>query len=102
MLELEGRFAPIDDGGLTAMGAWGRLLAEWEPREVSAPTLLIRASEPMPGISADGEWRSSWDFAHSSVEVAGDHFTMMEDHVVETARALQEWLSSTLAGLEVS
>jgi thioesterase domain-containing protein/NADP-dependent 3-hydroxy acid dehydrogenase YdfG/acyl carrier protein len=102
MLALEGGFVPIGDRSLTAMGAYGRLLAEWEPREISASTLLIQASEPMSGVSADGEWRSSWDFAHSSVEVAGNHFTMMEDHVAETARALQEWLSSTLVGLEVS
>jgi acyl transferase domain-containing protein/acyl carrier protein len=96
MLDRQDSSAPLSDVRLTAMGAYGRLFTEWQPREIHAPTLLIGASEPMPGIAADGEWRSSWDFAHSSVEVAGNHFTVLEDHAAATAQAVDDWLSTIL------
>jgi acyl transferase domain-containing protein/NADP-dependent 3-hydroxy acid dehydrogenase YdfG/acyl carrier protein len=102
MLERGGRSIAMSDVRLTAMGAYGRLLAEWQPAEVAAPTLLVRASEPMPGAAIEGDWRSSWDLAHSAIDVSGNHFTIMEDHVEDTAQAVQDWLLNTFAEREMS
>jgi acyl transferase domain-containing protein/NADP-dependent 3-hydroxy acid dehydrogenase YdfG/acyl carrier protein len=88
----------LNDVRVMAMGAYGRLLSEWVPVEVAAPTLLVQASEPMSAEPTGDEWRSAWRFAHSAVEVPGDHFTMMEDHAEATARAVEGWLLTTFEG----
>jgi acyl transferase domain-containing protein/thioesterase domain-containing protein/acyl carrier protein len=101
MLEREARAVPINDARLLAMGAYGRLFGEWEPTDLAAPTLLVQASEPMPGSPEDGEWRSSWEFADSVLSVPGNHFTMMEDHAQTAAQAVQDWLSTMFDEQEV-
>ena len=93
MLEREGAYMSVDDVRLTAMLAYGRLLQEYEPPQLDSAVLLVRASEPMRGMAEDGEWRSSCDMAHSVVDVPGDHFTVMEEHVRSTAQAVEEWLA---------
>ncbi|HUN78826.1 MAG TPA: type I polyketide synthase [Solirubrobacteraceae bacterium] len=99
ILARDGAFVSIDDARLTAMAAYMRLLSDWEPVELAAPTLLVRASEPMPDAPDDDGWRASWSSAHGTVEVPGDHFTIIEEHAAATARAVGEWLSATdLAG----
>jgi hypothetical protein len=50
------------------------------------------------GVSENGDWRASWDFDHVTVDVPGDHFTIMEDHADEAARAVQGWLSTIVNG----
>jgi thioesterase domain-containing protein len=84
----------LDDTRLTAMGAYERLRAGWEPGPIGAPTLLIRASEPLAPWDGPGDWRSSWDHPHVPVDVPGNHFTMMQEHAESTARALRTWLAS--------
>jgi acyl transferase domain-containing protein/thioesterase domain-containing protein len=85
----------LTDARLTAMGAYMRLLADWEPAEIAAATLLVRATGPMPGLSAEGEWRSSWAHTHDVVDVPGDHVSMMAEHAGSTAGAVEGWLSKT-------
>jgi rifamycin polyketide synthase module 1/2/3 len=84
---------PVDDNRLTAMAAYGRLLVEWEPSEIAAPVLALRAGAPAAGVSAEPAWGAAWDLARSTVDVPGDHFTLMEEHVDSTAQAVREWLS---------
>jgi polyketide synthase 12 len=97
MLEREGAYVPMSDTRLTAMGAYSRLLVDWRPTEITAPTLFVGATEPLPGISTDSEWRASWSLAHLRVEVPGNHFTMLEDHAAATAQAVRNWLLTTFA-----
>jgi mycoketide-CoA synthase len=92
MLERDGAYVSMSDDRLTAMGAYCRLLGEWQPVEIDAPTVLLRATEPIAGEASEGEWRSSWGFAHETLEVAGNHFTIMEDNAHMTAQAVQDWL----------
>ncbi len=85
-------FLPPDDHRLTAMGGYLRLLSEWTHTPVDAPTLLVRATDPLPAWR-DGEgWRSTWDGAHTETEVPGDHFSMMEAEAAGTAAAVHDWL----------
>ncbi|MFD4631739.1 type I polyketide synthase [Streptomyces sp. NPDC058284] len=98
MFAREERAAPMDGTRLTAMGRYFRLLDTWTPPEVKAPTLLVRAREPLgtpdPGA---GDWRATWPTARCVVDVPGDHFSLMEEHVGTTARAVADWLDTVLA-----
>ncbi|WP_277743842.1 type I polyketide synthase [Streptomyces sp. LX-29] len=82
-----------DDDCLTAMGGYDRLFADWRPKAVAAPTLLLRAVEPLPGYPAE-DWRASWQLAHTAVDVPGDHFTVIGEHAPDTLRAMADWLST--------
>jgi acyl transferase domain-containing protein/thioesterase domain-containing protein/acyl carrier protein len=87
----------MGDDRLTAMGAYMRLLGGWRPKELAAPTLLVCAGEPMAGYAEDDQWRSSWDACDETVEVPGNHFTMIEDSADSTAEAIHVWLANSLA-----
>jgi thioesterase domain-containing protein len=96
MLEREETYVAVTDAGLTAMGAYARLLREWTPAAIVSPTLLVQATQPMSGTPEGAEWGSSWDFAHATVAVPGDHFTMMEEHADATAQAVAKWVLDVL------
>ncbi|MFB8058162.1 type I polyketide synthase, partial [Kitasatospora purpeofusca] len=97
MFAREDRAAPMDGARLTAMGGYFRLLDDWKPPAVDAPLLLVRASTPLGRPSAEaGDWRSTWDGADTVVDVPGDHFSIMEQHVATTGDAVADWLGSTL------
>ncbi|QLE75755.1 SDR family NAD(P)-dependent oxidoreductase [Streptomyces rectiverticillatus] len=81
---------------LTAMGRYMRLFDDWAAPRIAAPTLLVRASEPMPsGATADGgDGRAAPpEHVDTIVEVAGNHYSMMEDHAATTAAAVESWLA---------
>ena len=92
MLAGEGSHPAVSEDTLTAMGAYLGMLSRWTPDETVAPTLLVRASNPMPGIVQNGDWRATWTARHVSIEVPGSHLTIIEDHADSTARAIEEWL----------
>lgn len=87
----------LTDTRLTAMGWYTRFVMEWELRPVAAPTLMVHASLPMPGVDGDRAWRPEWPFPHETVDVRGDHFTMLQEHADETARAVEAWLGVRLS-----
>ncbi|TCO44763.1 acyl transferase domain-containing protein [Actinocrispum wychmicini] len=90
MFEREEMFARMDAARLTAMAWYFELLAEWEPRPLSVPTLLVRSSEPpVPGAE---DWQTDWESANTVIDVPGNHFTMMEAHASTTAQAVHDWL----------
>ncbi|MFE7563896.1 SDR family NAD(P)-dependent oxidoreductase [Kitasatospora sp. NPDC057500] len=94
MIEREDGYVPMDDTRLTAMGGYVRLFHGWQPTPIQAPTLLVRATEPMFGWSRDGDWRSSWTLPHSAVDTPGNHFSLMEEHAAATARTVDAWLTT--------
>ncbi|MGW4131971.1 SDR family NAD(P)-dependent oxidoreductase [Amycolatopsis japonica] len=81
-----------DDTRLTAMGAYLRLFADHVPAATGVPTLLVRASEPLEAWRDRAGWQSGWALPHDTVDVEGDHFTMLERHAGTTAEAVREWL----------
>jgi thioesterase domain-containing protein len=85
-------YASISDARWIAMGAYHRLFANISLTEIAAPTLLVRATEPMAEIDKDREWRSSWNFAYEVTDGAGDHFTMTTKYAASTAEAIDDWL----------
>jgi acyl transferase domain-containing protein/thioesterase domain-containing protein len=86
--------AGVDDTRLSAMGGYGRLFADWEPRELAAPTVLLRATEPAWEIEAGSGWRASWPYPHLAVDVQGDHFSMLAEHAGSAAGAVADVLVS--------
>ncbi|MFJ2740825.1 type I polyketide synthase [Streptomyces sp. NPDC087440] len=92
MLENSARFASPETDRLTAMAGYLELYAGWKPTAVSAPTLFVRASDPLPGI----EPAAAWSLPYAEVTVPGDHFTVLEDHSRTTALAVHTWLAGQL------
>ncbi|MFH8370506.1 type I polyketide synthase [Streptomyces sp. NPDC018031] len=83
-----------DDLCLTAMGGYDRLFERWRPKDIATPTLLLRATDPLPGYPAD-DWRASWQLAHTAVDVPGDHFTVIREHGPTTMQAITDWLATS-------
>ncbi|MCQ8771175.1 alpha/beta fold hydrolase [Streptomyces sp. AA8] len=83
---------------LTAMGRYMHLFDEWAAPEIAAPTLLVRAGEPMPAAGATaGDGRAAPpEHVGTTVEVPGNHYSMMEDHAGTTAAAVESWLADTV------
>ncbi|MFI9503683.1 type I polyketide synthase [Nocardia sp. NPDC052566] len=98
MFDREEQAVPMDDARLTAMGKYFRILDDYRPPAVEAPTLLVRASSPLgESAPAVGDWRSSWPGAHTVIDVPGDHFSMLEQHAATTSSAVSDWLDSILS-----
>ncbi|HEU5471637.1 MAG TPA: SDR family NAD(P)-dependent oxidoreductase [Actinophytocola sp.] len=89
-------YVPMDDIRLTAMAWYGKIFWEWERVDIAAPTLLVRAAEPLGATSDDDSWRSSWEFAHTVIDVPGNHFTMTVEHAETTALAVNRWIAEVL------
>jgi acyl transferase domain-containing protein len=78
---------PIDDEGLLAMGAYLRLLDDWEPTPISIPSLLLAASTALGSAPR-------WTLADEAREIGGDHFSVIEARAAATAEAGQEWIEA--------
>ncbi|MEC3992774.1 acyltransferase domain-containing protein [Actinacidiphila sp. DG2A-62] len=91
---------PLDDARLTAMGGYLRLLGDFVPAQVKAPTLLVCAAQPVPGWSEQHRWRADWPQPHEVRDLPADHFALIEDHAQPTARAIGDWLDHVLRGGE--
>ncbi|RSM80079.1 type I polyketide synthase [Kibdelosporangium aridum] len=84
------------DAWITAMIQYGEF--DWAPRPIAAPTVLVRAMEPMAADWAPG-WQAVWELDHSVVDVPGNHFTMMEHYADFTAQRIRETFTKISPGL---
>ena len=88
----------VDDARLLAVGGYRRAFAGWEPPATEIRTVMVRASSPAWEVGdADEDWRAAWELPHTSVEVLGDHFTMLNEHAGTTADAIENALDEKLA-----
>ena len=85
----------LNETRLTAMGSYIRALADVELRPIEAPTLLLRAEQPMAAVDGD-DWRAWWPFPHDTRDVPGDHYSMMQLHARTAAETVESWLRLTL------
>jgi acyl transferase domain-containing protein/acyl carrier protein len=93
MLADEASESMVSDETLTAMGAYLGLLSRWAPEEPVAPTLLVKAGDPIPGVTGLGDWTATWVSRSAAVELPGSHLTILEDHADTTARVVDDWLN---------
>jgi thioesterase domain-containing protein len=98
MFAREPFYGKIGHERLTAMGAHLKVLADFTPRATRAPTLFVRARDPLPidGVGPDHRiWRHTIEFADAMVEVPGNHMSIMEDdNARAVAQAVHMWLSA--------
>jgi thioesterase domain-containing protein len=87
------RFAAPGSAGLSAMAHCFDLMADWRPGPSPAPTVLLRAEEPLRPEQEGTDWRATWPGA-TVADVPGNHFTVTENHAPTTARALLGWLAT--------
>ncbi|MDT3398006.1 alpha/beta fold hydrolase [Streptomyces sp. B1866] len=92
ILEREQRAVEIDDASWLAMGTYTRLLGERRAdAAVSAPTLMVRAAEPLGASGSAPDW-PAWEVCDDQVELAADHFALLEAGSAATADAIEGWL----------
>ncbi|WP_418346931.1 type I polyketide synthase [Streptomyces alfalfae] len=81
---------------LTGQGGYLRIFDDWKPEPIDTPTLYVHATFP-PGESralpTEDDWQPRWPLPHEGTDVAGDHFTIMDDHSESTAHAVRTWLA---------
>lgn len=99
LLALPAAVAPrlYEDAGVAAMGAYTRIFMDWDPEPVATPTLLVRATQPTPEMAAGPDadrWRTSWPLPHESVDVPGDHLTLLREDARTTASAVRTWIGA--------
>jgi polyketide synthase 12 len=84
-----------DEAWITAMLHY--LTFDWTSMDrTGTPTLLVRAAAPLGGPAAeDSGSRTPWEFSSdvTTVDVPGDHFTLLGDHAGTTAQAINQWLA---------
>ncbi|MFJ6619335.1 type I polyketide synthase [Kitasatospora sp. NPDC091335] len=87
---------PMTDTRLTAQAWYGRMYLGFQAEEVAAPTLVVRVQEPIGEWTREDDWRATWDRPHRTVDVPGNHFTVMMEHGATTAAAVREWLDTVV------
>ncbi|GAB2609851.1 hypothetical protein GCM10027168_48580 [Streptomyces capparidis] len=85
------------DAWVTARARY--LAMDFAQRQVAAPTLLVRAADPLSQDADVAGRRAQWPFPHTAADVPGDHFTVMEGHnAVGAAHAVDQWLTERSHG----
>jgi acyl transferase domain-containing protein/NADP-dependent 3-hydroxy acid dehydrogenase YdfG/acyl carrier protein len=97
MLSGQNGEAMINDVRLTAMITYMGLLASWTPTQLTCPTLLVRASQPMLDPPPEQDWKPSWDVPLTVLDAPGNHLTVMEEHAPATAQIVQDWIASAVS-----
>ncbi|MFD6636306.1 type I polyketide synthase [Micromonospora chalcea] len=95
MIDRDTAYTPMDDWRTTAWAGYLPLFLDWQPTEMAAATLLVRATEPLGEWAGEPDgWRSRWPYPHEAVDAAGDHFSMVADRGPELAGTVQRWLAA--------
>ncbi|MUL43623.1 SDR family NAD(P)-dependent oxidoreductase [Streptomonospora sp. PA3] len=99
ILDRDRELGLTDAARATAMGCYLELFAQWSPQKTAAPAAQVRPADPVAdaqGTADAGLWRFTWPLPHDTVEVPGDHLTMMEDSAHQTAAAVKRWLRAAV------
>lgn len=83
-------FTGIDDRRLLAMGRYLRLFGAWEPPALSAPHLIVRATDRIAPNAGEAAVVGA-----ETVLAPGDHFSLMEEKVATTGALVEQWLSGS-------
>lgn len=84
---------PPADEQMIASAWYQRLLAEQQFSDIVTPTLSIRCQDPLPFLKPSGNnWQTQWPPKVATVDVTGDHFSMIHQHSNILAAQIQQWL----------
>nr|WP_024802963.1 type I polyketide synthase [Nocardia sp. BMG51109] len=81
----------VDDSSWLTMGAYLGLIAERPSTRIGAPALLIRATVALDGGESPPDW-PVWGVHDDQVEIAADHFALIDTAVTATAEAVERWI----------
>ncbi|MEU0878639.1 type I polyketide synthase [Lentzea sp. NPDC005914] len=84
----------VSDAAVLAGGGYVRIFDGWQPEPSPVPTLLLQAgpTREMLDIDPDRDWRPRWPLPHDTVEIPGDHDTVLTEHAAATAAAIRVWM----------
>ncbi|MFF9349365.1 type I polyketide synthase [Streptomyces sp. NPDC014734] len=79
--------------------AWTeQLLRTWSPGPVPFPTLLLRASEPLPAPpgtdTGPDDWQTGLPHITTTLTTPGNHLTLINRHAATTATRITDWLDA--------
>jgi len=89
LFERESAFGRFDATMLSALGGYLGLVGQCPIRQIAAPTLLIQAERT---IVSDIPFRDMETIAHTLIELAGGHNTLVEEGAEATVLAIEKWL----------
>ncbi|SNQ45919.1 Polyketide synthase family protein (fragment) [Frankia canadensis] len=94
----EQAYALMTEAQVTAQGGYLDLFDGWRPAEIAAPIVLVRAGERMPqqpdlDDDPDAPSGAEWKLAHDTIDVTGNHQTMMNEFAASTAATVHRWLA---------
>lgn len=96
----DSEYEMFDSTVLSAMSCYFDLVPQFTVGELRAPVLFVGAEEsflPGAGDSAgpDDDWQAKpWDSRQEYRTVPGNHFSLIEGKAADTARVVQEWLTT--------
>jgi len=96
LLEIDHEALAIDDQQLIAMGAYLRFAPQWSPGAVGVPGLMLRAADGLASMQPDSAELPAWQLPETTVELAGDHFSLIAEDAAATAEAIDGWLAERL------
>jgi pimaricinolide synthase PimS1 len=91
ILRREDEAIVVDDANWLSMGAYMRLLIERSRARITSRSLLIRAGEL---FGDSGQAWPAWEVGDDEVEVAADHFELIEAAAGDTADAVERWIEA--------
>uniref|UniRef100_UPI0020B89927 type I polyketide synthase n=1 Tax=Streptomyces sp. AC512_CC834 TaxID=2823691 RepID=UPI0020B89927 len=103
MLEKESTLGRFDSYRLSTMGRYVELVPKLKTEPLDAPVLFVQCTESfsLPGTedttSYEDDWQAKpWDPAHDVRTVKANHFSILEESAEDTARIIEEWITTTL------
>ncbi|MGP3940695.1 type I polyketide synthase [Streptomyces sp. 6N106] len=78
--------------------AWTeQLIHTWTPAPTPFPTLLLRASDPLPAAHGAGpvphDWQTDLPHITTTRTTPGNHFTLVNQHAPDAADHITDWLT---------
>lgn len=84
---------PPADEQMIASAWYQRLLEGQQFPDIITPMLSIRCQDPLPSLKPSGDdWKTQWPQKVTTIDVSGDHFSMIHQQSNILTTQIQQWL----------